>query len=105
MWFGDERRYYTTTLLRITTAKLLWFGDERRYYTTRSSTARESTGCGLVMKEDITQQITFLCQLTISCGLVMKEDITQHKDAVLQAGRGCGLVMKEDITQQKVYVY
>ena len=33
----------------------LWFGDERRYYTTLGDTQNCQTSCGLVMKEDITQ--------------------------------------------------
>ena len=80
----------------------LWFGDERRYYTTHRRVAYVLHRCGLVMKEDITQR-TEQTELTVqSCGLVMKEDITQ----LLSPGRftpaGCGLVMKEDITQQKM---
>ena len=36
-------------------------------------------GCGLVMKEDITQQVVKRETEVLSCGLVIKEDITQHK--------------------------
>ena len=36
------------------------------------------TGCGLVMKEDITQRTFDDEGRPVSCGLVMKEDITQH---------------------------
>ena len=32
---------------------LLWFGDERRYYTTKVYVNGKSKGCGLLMKEDI----------------------------------------------------
>ena len=35
------------------------------------------------------------------CGLVMKEDITQHPQVSLHTVCSCGLVMKEDITQQQ----
>ena len=34
---------------------VLWFGDERRYYTTVEQYSKWKTSCGLVMKEDITQ--------------------------------------------------
>ena len=34
---------------------MLWFGDERGYNATDSETTMATSGCGLVMKEDITQ--------------------------------------------------
>ena len=34
---------------------MLWFGDERGYNATTYSIKEEKEGCGLVMKEDITQ--------------------------------------------------
>ena len=55
----------------------MWFGDERRYYTTGFLPTQIRQSCGLVMKEDITQQRVLTCQTAPSCGLVMKEDITQ----------------------------
>ncbi len=39
---------------------------------------RAQTGCGLVMKEDITQLHHQHGSLVCGCGLVMKEDITQR---------------------------
>ena len=35
--------------------KALWFGDERGYNATTRPTEVTMPGCGLVMKEDITQ--------------------------------------------------
>ena len=58
-----------------------------------------NTGCGLVMKEDITQRTCWSMKSAASCGLVMKEDITQLEPRREELGSSCGLVMKEDITQ------
>ena len=57
----------------------LWFGDERGYNATNGKVAALAIGCGLVMKEDITQLGRAARHLFASCGLVMKEDITQRK--------------------------
>ena len=57
-------------------------------------------GCGLVMKEDITQHKVTKLLCLVGCGLVMKEDITQQKWNHRSCLCSCGLVMKEDITQQ-----
>ena len=35
---------------------MLWFGDERGYNATKSQALKFQQCCGLVMKEDITQQ-------------------------------------------------
>ena len=56
-------------------------------------------GCGLVMKEDITQLLEEEVSDRYCCGLVMKEDITQRMGGYGTGGFCCGLVMKEDITQ------
>ena len=58
---------------------MLWFGDERGYNATAFASARRMEGCGLVMKEDITQLASNSGVGNSSCGLVMKEDITQRK--------------------------
>ena len=79
----------------------MWFGDERRYYTTKRRSTPEGKSCGLVMKEDITQLRALDAVAEWSCGLVMKEDITQLLGVYLLWIIGCGLVMKEDITQRK----
>ena len=55
----------------------LWFGDERGYNATRQEACGGDTGCGLVMKEDITQPPIREPAALLGCGLVMKEDITQ----------------------------
>ena len=55
----------------------LWFGDERGYNATPSSAHPQAQSCGLVMKEDITQQRQLYANALMSCGFVMKEDITQ----------------------------
>ena len=79
----------------------LWFGDERGYNATQTYQPYRNTGCGLVMKEDITQRNIAHTYNGFSCGLVMKEDITQPASIALQSAIGCGLVMKEDITQRE----
>ena len=56
MWFGDERGYNATAAACIWIALTLWFGDERGYNATVWQSNRRGTRCGLVMKEDITQQ-------------------------------------------------
>ena len=55
LWFGDERGYNATFNNGSTTAGKLWFGDERGYNATNQRKVHEILGCGLVMKEDITQ--------------------------------------------------
>ena len=55
LWFGDERGYNATLHLMPSIARLLWFGDERGYNATGHPVPQERKGCGLVMKEDITQ--------------------------------------------------
>ena len=55
----------------------LWFGDERGYNATLTISSAQAICCGLVMKEDITQQKVNNNDNIHSCGLVMKEDITQ----------------------------
>ena len=77
LWFGDETRYYTTTINWILWQSQLWFGDETRYYTTDSLFRHCAVRCGLVMKQDITQQTMLDRENLHSCGLVMKQDITQ----------------------------
>ena len=57
LWFGDERGYNATSAGEEATWGWLWFGDERGYNATRKQTNRLSRSCGLVMKEDITQQL------------------------------------------------
>ena len=57
---------------------MLWFGDERGYNATATSVSAVTISCGLVMKEDITQQSRGIYYKYPSCGLVMKEDITQR---------------------------
>ena len=56
----------------------LWFGDERGYNATFVKNALPTSGCGLVMKEDITQLRARIHLQSRGCGLVMKEDITQQ---------------------------
>ena len=56
----------------------MWFGDERRYYTTAVLAISVAACCGLVMKEDITQHPDIDGYERWGCGLVMKEDITQR---------------------------
>ena len=56
----------------------LWFGDERGYNATHRYRKHTASGCGLVMKEDITQQEQEVEPDPVRCGLVMKEDITQQ---------------------------
>ena len=56
----------------------LWFGDERGYNATLYVLRLWRHGCGLVMKEDITQLEQVKTTFAGCCGLVMKEDITQH---------------------------
>ena len=82
----------------------LWFGDERRYYTTIISRLKAAKCCGLVMKEDITQLQMVSPPPKLSCGLVMKEDITQRLSWKQPLRTCCGLVMKEDITQQYDFI-
>ena len=77
----------------------MWFGDERGYNATSIDRPLHLNGCGLVMKEDITQHVRNPISRTQSCGLVMKEDITQHTLTNSWMPWCCGLVMKEDITQ------
>ena len=78
LWFGDERGYNATTFLERIGYAELWFGDERGYNATYKQMHRIRQGCGLVMKEDITQRRCQRCAGLLGCGLVMKEDITQH---------------------------
>ena len=78
LWFGDERGYNATIYLCGTTTDQLWFGDERGYNATYIPTTSRSLRCGLVMKEDITQQRLSGMLSSTGCGLVMKEDITQQ---------------------------
>ena len=59
LWFGDERGYNATCAQRQLQGGQLWFGDERGYNATRPNTAIPFVCCGLVMKEDITQQKFF----------------------------------------------
>ena len=77
----------------------MWFGDERGYNATNDTCEVSKNGCGLVMKEDITQQARHGRLAYTCCGLVMKEDITQRWRGQYPRLEGCGLVMKEDITQ------
>ena len=77
----------------------MWFGDERGYNATERLGRYKRSGCGLVMKEDITQLRVTEGEDARCCGLVMKEDITQLASEVEAVTIGCGLVMKEDITQ------
>ena len=56
----------------------LWFGDERGYNATWNKLLAVGRGCGLVMKEDITQPLPGETEEAGGCGLVMKEDITQR---------------------------
>ena len=65
MWFGDERGYNATQNLFGNLDELLWFGDERGYNATDSHSHLHGVGCGLVMKEDITQ-------LLVVCWLLVK---------------------------------
>ena len=53
----------------------LWFGDERGYNATRCERRLAVQRCGLVMKEDITQQHCVDFRTLIGCGLVMKENV------------------------------
>ena len=81
--------------------RLLRFGDARGYNATLRTRPAFTLGCGLVMKEDITQQVWEENETKDGCGLVMKEDITQQQHAYTYNRTGCGLVMKEDITQRQ----
>ena len=56
LWFGDERGYNATKRSSFVSGDELWFGDERGYNATRVSLHIRRSSCGLVMKEDITQQ-------------------------------------------------
>ena len=56
LWFGDERGYNATLGEEQGTTALLWFGDERGYNATEKGCTLKQHSCGLVMKEDITQQ-------------------------------------------------
>ena len=56
LWFGDERGYNATLGDRVLGNPALWFGDERGYNATNLLSAIRFFCCGLVMKEDITQQ-------------------------------------------------
>ena len=56
LWFGDERGYNATDQLSFIRATQLWFGDERGYNATCKCLGAPNLSCGLVMKEDITQQ-------------------------------------------------
>ena len=56
LWFGDERGYNATQTYQRHRLQKLWFGDERGYNATRITNILLTFGCGLVMKEDITQQ-------------------------------------------------
>ena len=55
LWFGDERGYNATEDAAFFALRALWFGDERGYNATGAVVPPLATGCGLVMKEDITQ--------------------------------------------------
>ena len=99
LWFGDERGYNATTDVSSLRGVELWFGDERGYNATHETTEGSMPGCGLVMKEDITQPNSEHHRYFIGCGLVMKEDITQRILPKRIFFVRCGLVMKEDITQ------
>ena len=55
LWFGDERGYNATAFDGQVASWGLWFGDERGYNATARTRETEANGCGLVMKEDITQ--------------------------------------------------
>ena len=100
LWFGDERGYNATIMGDHHGDLWLWFGDERGYNATHWTEKRHHRCCGLVMKEDITQQRPAGDKPLGCCGLVMKEDITQLGCAHTSLGPSCGLVMKEDITQR-----
>ena len=78
LWFGDERGYNATHEHGVHMGYRLWFGDERGYNATRFLCLTRLEGCGLVMKEDITQPLRGKALRFFSCGLVMKEDITQQ---------------------------
>ena len=82
----------------------MWFGDERGYNATMLCVLRLIVSCGLVMKEDITQQWQYSKTCGSGCGLVMKEDITQLMSVSRSARTCCGLVMKEDITQRRIRI-
>ena len=56
LWFGDERGYNATHEDVNHIEHGLWFGDERGYNATFPVGDAGALGCGLVMKEDITQQ-------------------------------------------------
>ena len=56
LWFGDERGYNATVPTEAYETRPLWFGDERGYNATRFRAYARALRCGLVMKEDITQQ-------------------------------------------------
>ena len=55
LWFGDERGYNATLDAKKNKEGQLWFGDERGYNATGLRYNIDENGCGLVMKEDITQ--------------------------------------------------
>ena len=55
LWFGDERGYNATDGADDVEKIWLWFGDERGYNATPPRISKDKSGCGLVMKEDITQ--------------------------------------------------
>ena len=55
LWFGDERGYNATVSEWSRVVQWLWFGDERGYNATQETIEGSMPGCGLVMKEDITQ--------------------------------------------------
>ena len=57
LWFGDERGYNATFMEKAMKDIKLWFGDERGYNATRTRVHNHAACCGLVMKEDITQQM------------------------------------------------
>ena len=82
LWFGDERGYNATIIRKSHRSRWLWFGDERGYNATIKLVMLSTTGCGLVMKEDITQRTRPSEETTAGCGLVMKEDITQQSQAL-----------------------
>ena len=79
LWFGDERGYNATFNTNNRRDQQLWFGDERGYNATGATAASTKMSCGLVMKEDITQQLSRANLAFSCCCLVMKEDITQQK--------------------------
>ena len=63
LWFGDERGYNATVACYLYSSRWLWFGDERGYNATSTTAGNETSSCGLVMKEDITQRCRIYSEL------------------------------------------